>query len=149
LASRASRPTATACSIYCDAQLGNLSPIEMHFNNAVFDIVAPGNVTIGRVHSPSLDIVQGNQTLALNGTLYAGSDPVKAAAIGALVSAMLQSWRRGAASGGNASVTVRGVSASTDANETVGWLDGLMRSFAISDAVPPLPDPRAAARHCV
>jgi LEA14-like dessication related protein len=133
-------PDGDGVLIYCDAQLGNLSPIEMHFNNAVFDIVAPGNVTIGRVHSPSLDIVQGNQTLALNGTLYAGSDPVKAAAIGALVSAMLQSSVE-APGGDNATVTVRGVSASTDDNETVGWLDGLMRSFAISDAVPPLPDP--------
>jgi LEA14-like dessication related protein len=135
-------PDGAGVQIYCDARLDNLSPIEMHFNNAVFDIVAPGNVTIGRVHAPSLDIVQGNQTLALNGTLYAGSDPVKSAAIGALVSAMLQS--AAAAAGDNAantSVTVRGVSATTDANETVGWLDGLMRSFAISDTVPPLPDP--------
>jgi hypothetical protein len=139
-------PDGKGVLIYCDAVLGNLSPLEMHFNNAIFDIVAPGNVTIGRVHSPSLDIVQGNQTLALNGSLYAGSDPVKSAAIGALVSAMLQSATGGGdvagAASSNASVTVRGVSATTDANETVGWLDGLMSSFSISDTVPALPDPQ-------
>lgn len=124
--------------VYCASSVVNRSPMSMFFNNAAFELLAgAANVSIGRVHAHALDLVPGNQSLALNGTLYAGADAVKAAAIGDLVSAML---RHDNAS--NATLTVRGVSATSDDGEPLPWLDALMRSFAISETVPPLVDPQ-------
>jgi LEA14-like dessication related protein len=133
--------------VYCTTSITNASPISMRFNNASFELLANGNVSIGRVQQAgALSLTPGTQALSLNGSLYAGDDVVKAAAIGDLVSAMLRSGSSSnvtaAAAAAAPVLTVRGVSATSDSGDSLPWLDNLMQSFEISEAVPPLVDPQ-------